>query len=77
MREMENKISAYLKEYYHLDSNTNYEVKEVDPQSLLLPERLDLTAKLSYIQSKVEKKNERLAEKLYGRLCFQCTFNSP
>ena len=65
MREMENKISAYLKEYYKLDRNTSYEVKEVDPQMLLIPERLDLAAKLSYIQSKVEKKNEVLAVKLY------------
>lgn len=62
---MEDKISIYLKEYYKLDSNTPYEVREVNPQILLVPERIDLAAKLYYIHSKVKKMNEVLATKLY------------
>lgn len=59
------KISRKLKERYHITEKMYYETMEIDAGTLLTKKRLDLGAKLYYIQCYVNKKGLKLAEDLY------------
>ena len=59
------KISKYLKKYYGINEDTPYIIEVIDAREVLINQRFDLGAKLYYIQSKMEQKNEKLAQELY------------
>lgn len=67
------KISRYLKSYYHLDEDADYQVEVINPQELLTETRFDLGAKLYYIQCQQKRQGMNLAQKLYDAhiLAFQ------
>lgn len=60
-------ISESVKQCYHITEKTHFEIETVDAYSLLTTNRLDLGAKLYYIQCFVEGKECMLAEALYRK----------
>lgn len=58
-------ISESVKQCYHISDNTCFEVETVDAHILLTSNRLDLSAKLYYIECYVEQKESELARQLY------------
>lgn len=65
--EFEGKIAPYLIQYYKMDHTTKYVIEEMDPKELLITERIDLGAKLYYVDSVVTGENRALARELYGK----------
>ena len=53
MMDFQGKIAPYLIQYYRMDNTTRYEIEEIDPKELLITKRIDLGAKLYYIDSVV------------------------
>lgn len=51
----------------HITDDTPYEVREIAAVELLRPERLDLAAKLAYIDAKVTGESFEEAKKLYAK----------
>ena len=58
-------ISESVKQCYHITEKTRFEVETVDANTLLTNNRLDLGAKLYYIQCYMEQKEMELAKQLY------------
>ena len=59
-KEYEGKITKFIMLAYGIDSNTKYEILEIEPKQLISRKRLDIIAKLKYIEN-IEK-------------CLNCTF---
>ena len=49
---MEKKIDPYIRKLYGIGKNTKYEILEVQPIQLLMFSRLDIIAKVIYLEKK-------------------------
>ena len=61
------KISEELKERFHINDKSEFEIETIQAETLLTNNRLDLGAKLYYIACYMEQKGLELAEELYWK----------
>ena len=62
-----NKLTKYFIESNKIDENTEYEIMEMDAKELLVSNRIDLIAKLKYIENKEKRLNNEFLVELYKR----------
>lgn len=62
-----NKLTKYFIESNKIDENTEYEIMEMDVKELLVSNRIDLIAKLKYIENKEKRLNNEFLVELYKR----------
>lgn len=60
-------ISDTVKNNWNIDDSTEFSIEVVDPHVLLTTERIDLGAKLIYIESFIENKDMDIADSIYKR----------
>jgi hypothetical protein len=62
---IQNELTEYFCDTYKIDKSLDYTVEEVDAKTLLTGERLDLVAKIKYIECREKGQNTDFIKELY------------
>lgn len=58
-------LGKYFCQQYMIDINDNYKIEEIDAKELIVPERIDLIAKLKYIEYRESRCNLDYIKEIY------------
>lgn len=67
IEEYKGKLTESVIKEYGIDSNTKYEILEIEPNELINNKRLDIIVKLKYIENIEKKLNCEFFNNLYKR----------